>query len=159
MQIPEEKGLMVMGYERVKMRDFLVELEASLGIVSLACQKMRISRRTYYNWKKKDSWFREVSDEIRRFKKPELDDIAEHGLMKLILSGNTAAIIFYLKTRHPDYMHHVRPEDAEVVADTREQAGGVSLIETIKAINRTLEEENFKEPWEMNLDIRSKYGA
>lgn len=103
MEIPEEKALMVMGHERVLMRDFILQLENNLGNVFITCKMLRINRDTFYWWCDKDKWFKEVTDKIRKKGFEDLKDIAEHSIASLILDKNVAATIFYLKTRHPDY--------------------------------------------------------
>ena len=65
------------------------------GLVSIACEAAGISRRTYYNYMKKDPKF--------RAKIEELDvvtlDFVENSLHEQIAQGNCASTIFYLKTR------------------------------------------------------------
>jgi hypothetical protein len=70
-------------------------LTKSLGIVTHACGDVKISRSTYYMWLREDKDFAaEVAD---------IDDIAvdfaESKLHELISNGETAAVIFYMKTK------------------------------------------------------------
>jgi len=148
MKIPEEKGLMVMGHERVTMRDFLLKLDQSLGIISLACQKAGISRATFYNWRDRDEWFADVSEQVIEEAKPRLHDLAKHGLIKKIMEGDNACIIFYLKTRHPEFKEKLTPKEQE---DVDEVIGNVSLVDTIKAINQTLNDEGFTPKWQKKI--------
>jgi hypothetical protein len=148
MEIPQNKELMVMGYERIKMRDFLIELEKNFGIVSITCLRLHVGRRTFYDWCNRDSWFREASDEIRKYGKDELDDIAYAGMADLIMKQNVPMTIFYLKTRHPKFRQGAEQEmekNEEVKVNSNEK----SIVETIRAINQVLEEEGWKEPWEI----------
>ncbi|MCL2561771.1 MAG: hypothetical protein FWE10_05560 [Rikenellaceae bacterium] len=64
------------------------------GIVSYACAKLGIDRRTYYRWLKDDP---ELAAEIEDIKDERLD-IVEDALFKRIEAGDTAAIIFACKT-------------------------------------------------------------
>jgi hypothetical protein len=151
MEIPENKGLMVMGHDRVKMRDFLMILEKSLGLISLACQQAGIDRRTYYNWREKDEWFREISDQVIEEQRPVVNDLAEHGLLSLIREKNVPAIIFYLKTRHPGYKETRNKEtENEVNELLKNMQERMTLAKGIDIINKTLEERCFKEEWEKN---------
>lgn len=85
-----------------KQKKFLEALENSAGIVSTACKKMKISRQTYYNWKKKNEKFAEGVEEI----KEGVIDFAESMLLQKIKEGDTTSIIFFLKTkgRHRGYV-------------------------------------------------------
>ena len=74
---------------------FLELLSKNAGNVSRACKSMNINRRTYYNWMEKEESFRFVVEEIQE----SLIDNAESELQKLIKDGNTAAILFFLKTK------------------------------------------------------------
>lgn len=70
-------------------------MKGQLGIVSLACQEVGISRQTHYKWLKEDKNYAELIAEV-----PETTlDFAEHALHKLINAGNVTAIIFFLKTQ------------------------------------------------------------
>lgn len=74
---------------------FLELLSKNAGNVSRACSAMNINRRTFYNWMEKEESFKFVVDEIQE----SLIDNAESELQKLIKDGNTAAILFFLKTK------------------------------------------------------------
>jgi len=74
---------------------FLELLSKNAGNVSRACSAMNINRRTFYNWIEKEEAFKFVVDEIQE----SLIDNAESELQKLIKDGNTAAILFFLKTK------------------------------------------------------------
>lgn len=79
----------------IKKKSLLEALEKSLGIVSTACKKVGISRRTYYNWYNNDSLFKSAVDDINEMAL----DYAESKLHGLIKDSNVAAILFYLKTK------------------------------------------------------------
>jgi hypothetical protein len=74
----------------------LVEaLEQSLGVVTTACKRVGINRTTFYKYYKQDKAFRDAVDDIGEV----AIDFVESQLFKQIKSGNTASIIFYLKTK------------------------------------------------------------
>ena len=70
-------------------------LEKSLGVVTLACKQVGIDRTTFYRYVKEDEDFaaavRDVDEVVL--------DFAESQLHKQIRENNTAATIFYLKTK------------------------------------------------------------
>jgi len=73
----------------------LKALEASMGIVTMACKKCEISRRTYYNWLDNDPEFKK---EVESISDVALD-FAEAALHKQINEGIPTSTIFYLKTK------------------------------------------------------------
>lgn len=79
-------------------KQFIKELEDNRGIVGAACRSLGISRTTYYRWKKKHPDFAEAAE-------TEISaqvDFVEERLLDLIETGETAAIIFYMKTKGRD---------------------------------------------------------
>jgi len=81
--------------EQLKKERLLDALVKSLGIVSTACQNVGISRTTYYKYYNEDKEFKKQVDDISEV----TIDFAESKLYELIDSGNTAATIFFLKTK------------------------------------------------------------
>lgn len=70
-------------------------LEKSLGIVSAACKKAKVSRYTHYDWLKTDI---EYKKEVEMIEDLALD-FSETQLLKSIQNGSDTAIIFHLKTK------------------------------------------------------------
>lgn len=76
-------------------KTMLDALERSLGIVSTACEKVGVDRKTHYNWLKDDA---EYKDAVRAIEERTID-FAESHLHALIKDKNPAATIFFLKTK------------------------------------------------------------
>lgn len=74
---------------------FLSAFKASRGIVSIACESLKINRTTFYRWYNTDENFKLKIEEI----KEEQIDFVENKLLKNIEKGDTTSIIFYLKTK------------------------------------------------------------
>lgn len=70
-------------------------LRKRLGIISLACDEVGVSRATYYNWYNTDPEFKAEADSISDLQ----TDFVEAQLLSLIKDGDTTATIFYLKTK------------------------------------------------------------
>jgi hypothetical protein len=70
-------------------------LEKSLGVVSTACKNAGVSRDSFYRWCKEDEEFKAKVDDLKNVSL----DFAESKLLEQINSGNTTAIIFFLKTQ------------------------------------------------------------
>lgn len=73
----------------------LEALEASLGIVTIACRNVGIARSTFYNYIDNDPEFAAAVKDVEEV----VLDFAESQLHKQIKEGNTAATIFYMKTK------------------------------------------------------------
>lgn len=84
----------------------LESLKDSSGIITYACEKAGISRQTYYRWYREDPEFKARADDISELQ----IDVAEASLLKKIQKGDTAAIIFYLKTKGKDRGYSERRE-------------------------------------------------
>ena len=86
-----------MGRETTKQRKerTLQALRKTLGVVSSACEKSGVNRRTFYLWYNKDEKFRDEVDEITEIAL----DFAESKLFNQIQENNLTAIIFYLKCK------------------------------------------------------------
>jgi hypothetical protein len=87
-------------------------LQAKHGMVYLAARALRCDAKTIYNMMKRFPQISQVRDEQRG----QLVDFAESSLHKLIMQGNVAATIFFLKTQAKDrgYIERVQNE-VEVV--------------------------------------------
>lgn len=84
----------------------LESLKECSGIVTFACEKVRLSRQTFYRWCRDDPEFKERVDAINELQ----IDVAEASLLKKIQRGDTTAIIFYLKTKGKDRGYSERRE-------------------------------------------------
>lgn len=71
---------------------FLKAYRSNLGYVSKACEKISISRQTYYTWLKDDPIFKKKLENIDE----SFIDLAESALRKNIKSGMQKAVEFYL---------------------------------------------------------------
>ncbi len=84
-------------------------LKSSMGNVSAACEKVGISRATFYLWRQEDSEFDEAVNEINE----RTLDFVESCLMQGIKNGNAKLIMFYLVNRGRNRGYSTRPEDTK----------------------------------------------
>lgn len=70
-------------------------LTKSLGIVTIACKEVGISRTLHYNWMNEDEDYRKAVEDVADVAL----DFAESMLHKQIQDKDTTATIFYLKTK------------------------------------------------------------
>mgnify|MGYP003634534499 CR=1 FL=1 len=66
-----------------------------MGVVTVACRKSEIPRSTFYKWLNEDEQFAKDVSDIENIAL----DFAESQLHEQIGNANTAATIFYLKTK------------------------------------------------------------
>lgn len=97
-----------------KRKAFLEIFPKKAGNISVTCEAVGVSRRTYYNWFEQDEEFKDAILSV----KESMIDFTESKLMELIREKNVTAIIFYLKTqaKHRGYI-----ERAEVEHDASEK--------------------------------------
>lgn len=79
----------------IKKQLMIEALTKSLGIVSSACQAVKMSRKTHYEWLKDDPEYKAQVEDIANV---ELDFVVSK-LHKRINEGSDAAIIYYLKCK------------------------------------------------------------
>ena len=78
-----------------KKKAMLMMLEKTLGIVTTASRAVGIGTRTHYDWMSADPEYRALVKAMD----DRVIDFAESALHKLIQGGDTAATIFFLKTK------------------------------------------------------------
>lgn len=73
----------------------LEALRSTMGNITAACAAAGVNRQHFYTWRNNDPDFEQ---EVKNISESALD-MGETALMKQIQDGNTACIIFLLKTR------------------------------------------------------------
>ena len=106
-------------------KELLSALQSSLGVVSTACEKLGISRTTYYKYYNEDKSFKERVDNISE----ATIDFAESKLFELIKSGNVTATIFFLKTKGKN-RGYIEKQDS---SENSNNITGIKLISDQKA--------------------------
>ena len=89
-------------------RELLNVLRNTLGNVTASCQKVGVSRATFYLWRQEDPEFDEEVNEINE----TTLDFVENQLMKGIKEGNTRLIMFYLTAKGRSRGYGQTPVDA-----------------------------------------------
>ena len=82
-------------YSDINKKSMIAALEKSLGVVTTACKSVGIARSTHYEWYKTDANYKSDVDDIADIAL----DFVETQLHKQIADKDTAATIFYLKTK------------------------------------------------------------
>jgi hypothetical protein len=91
-------------------RLFLEYFTKTLCSITATCEKVHITRETFYDWQRNDPQFVEG---IKIAMQRELD-IVEDRLKKAVLSDNVRAITYMLDRRHPKYKPKAVIEQAPI---------------------------------------------
>lgn len=73
----------------------LNELKGTLGVVSIACDKVGVSRQTFYRWKREDPDFAAEVEDIEE----RALDVVEGCMFNGITAGDSRLIIYYLNNK------------------------------------------------------------
>ena len=83
---------------KVRKKAMIAALEASLGIVTKACESVGMVRNTHYDWMRDDPEYKQAVESVQDM----AIDYAESALFNQIGSGNATSTIFFLKCRGRD---------------------------------------------------------
>ena len=89
-----------------------------MPIIQVACQKVGISRATYYRWRKDDLVFRNACDEAIVEGIYLINDMSESQLISLIREKKLPAIALWLKNNHTRYGAKVEIEHGQNMPET-----------------------------------------
>ena len=88
---------------KTKSKKVMIEQVKKTPIIQVSCEKVGISRATYYRWKKADPKFAEKVEIALEEGTQLINDMAESQLISAIREGNLTSIIFWLKNHHRNY--------------------------------------------------------
>lgn len=102
----------------------LAELEKT-GIAQIACDKVGISRNTFYRWIKEDRDFLEQVDEAKSLGEGVVSDVALSNVITGIRNKDPMFTKYWLSHRHPDFRRpFVHRVDSDLLAHFRALAEG-----------------------------------
>ena len=81
----------------------LLEILRRTPIVQTACQKVGISRATFYRWKLESKAFAQQAEKALAEGCELINDLAESQLLSAIKDRNMTALMFWLRNRHSSY--------------------------------------------------------
>ena len=96
--------------ESKRAKELLLEQLKKTPIVQIACDKVGLSRVSFYNWKKKDKEFSKQVDDALLDGRSLVNDLAESQLINAVKDRNITAIVAWLKHNHPSYKTKVEIE-------------------------------------------------
>lgn len=115
-------------------KQFLEELEKT-PVVQVACEKVDISRQTYYRWIKEESALTEIR-EARQRGIDLVNDVAESNVLNGIKNKDAGYTKYWLSSRHEAYKKPFTHRDA--VADSFEAKRIEEYYQNRKNIEKVL---------------------
>lgn len=119
----------------------IIEQLKKTPIIQVTCEKLGISRATFYRWKKNDEKFAEEVDLALQEGSQLINDMAESQLITAIKNGNLTGIIFWLKNHHKNYSPKLEvttknpeipltDEQKEIIRQSLNMAFSLNLVDT-----------------------------
>lgn len=108
-----------------KEKPFLEQLK-NIPNISLACEKVDISRNTVYRWRDEDPEFKKRIDEAMSDGVDSINDLAESKLISSINGCNLRAIQYWLDNHKKDYIKP-RPKNFWDVLDEHRQIAQIVI--------------------------------
>lgn len=90
-----------------RVKALYIEQLRKTPIIQIACEKVNISRATFYRWKADDPEFGQKVDDAQIEGRLMVNDLAESMLIRGIKEANMGAITYWLKHHHGDYKNRV----------------------------------------------------
>lgn len=128
-----------------KNKAMILEQLKKTPIVQVACEKLGVSRATYYRWRAEDKSFAKTSDEAIQAGKLLVNDMAESQLLAAIRDKNMTAIIFWLKHHHIDYANRVEVTTKTTANEELTPAQQRLITKALTHASLIMNQEEFKE--------------
>ncbi len=98
-----------------KNKELVIKQLKKTPIVQIACEKIGISRATYYRWRKEEKDFAENTDNALMEGYLFINDLAESQVLRDIQDRKFNAVVFWLKHHHIKYGNKI-----EIIASRKE---------------------------------------
>lgn len=119
-------------------KELFIEQLKKTPIVQVCCEKLNVSRATFYRMKASDRKFSQQADNALTEGRKLVNDIAESKLMAAIQNGNLSSIMYWLRFNHPLYGNKI--EISGSITTSNELTS-----EQLKDIKKALSLANIKE--------------
>ena len=93
-----------------ELKGVILEQLRKTPIIQIACEKLGISRMSFYRWKKEDDAFAQKVEDALLDGQLLVNDLAESQLISAIKDRNMNAVMSWLKHHHPSYKTRVHIE-------------------------------------------------
>ncbi len=127
-----------------KTKQKLLKEISNYGNVYLSCLKVGVDKATYYRWKQQDKEFRKLANKAEKMGRENINDIAEHSLLKNVKDGNQRAIEYTLS--HNSKRYKRKKEDVVIIhkKDIAPIMREPSLDEILSAYDKLFEDKDEK---------------
>ena len=98
-----------MTHKHVRAKKKLLEQLEKTPVIDYACQKVGVSRSTYYRWLNIDSEFKSNAINAEERGRLSVNDVAESKLIQKINDSDMRAITYWLESNHKKYIKPRRP--------------------------------------------------
>ncbi len=109
----------------------LIEQLRKTPVIQIACEKVGVSRMTFYRWRRDDETFASEADEALADGKSLVNDLAESQLLSALKDGDPWSIQYWLRHHHAEYSNKL-----EITAKTSSET---LTPEQQEQLNRALE--------------------
>lgn len=90
-----------------KVKNAFLEQLRKIPIVTVACEKVGVSRNSVYRWKNDDEEFSKEMERALADGEALVNDMSESQLLSLIQEKNWSAISFWLRHRNPKFRERI----------------------------------------------------
>ncbi len=146
--IPKKQNAIEVRKSREK--DLLIEQLKKTPIVQVACEKIGVSRATFYRWKNEDEDFAGKADQAITEGGRLINDFAESQLISAIKNGQLSAIVYWLNHHHKTYANKLE------ISGKIETKSDKLTPEQEQVVRRALELTALSEPIINNLTDKNK---
>lgn len=91
-------------------KQLFIEQLAKTPIVLVCCEKLDVSRASFYRWKTEDPVFAAKVEESLSNGRLLVNDLAESQLITAIKNGNIMSIMYWLRHNHKTYKNKIELE-------------------------------------------------
>src|SRR3989344_7510160 len=85
-------------------KDLVLEQLKKMPIIRVVCERVGISRATYYRWCADDKNFEQLAEEATNDGEQFVSDMGESQMMALMKDKHWSAIKYWLESHHPKYL-------------------------------------------------------
>lgn len=100
-------------------KEAIIQNLEKIPIIQVICEKLGISRATFYRWRESDTDFDKKVKEALNKGISLINDLAESKLLANIQDQNTTSIIFWLKNHHSAYREKLEVSTAKNLDDQK----------------------------------------
>ncbi len=138
-----------------EMKGAFLEQLAKTPVVHICCEKVEISRATFYRWKAEDVEFAKKVDGAMLQGRLMINDLAESQLIVAVRDRDMRAIVYWLRHHHPDYKAKLELEGSIQLIQELNDEQKKLVREALLLANVTLSksEDQSQENYEIDSDL------